>query len=40
LERHFACGIGICLGCVIETKQGQKRVCKDGPVFKTEEIIW
>jgi len=40
LERHFACGIGICLGCVIETKHGQKRVCKDGPVFKTEEIIW
>jgi dihydroorotate dehydrogenase electron transfer subunit len=40
LERHFACGIGICLGCIIQTKRGNQKVCKDGPVFKTEEIIW
>jgi len=40
LERHFACGIGICLGCIIQTKKGNQRVCKDGPVFKTEELIW
>lgn len=40
LEEHMACGIGICLGCSVKTKSGYKRVCKDGPVFKVEEIIW
>ncbi|MBL7130960.1 MAG: dihydroorotate dehydrogenase electron transfer subunit [Candidatus Omnitrophica bacterium] len=33
LEEHMACGIGACFGCVVETKDGYKRVCKDGPVF-------
>ena len=40
LESHMACGIGACLGCVVNTSCGFKRVCKDGPVFKAEEIIW
>ncbi len=40
LEEHMACGIGACLGCVVETKQGYKRVCKEGPVFDADEIIW
>lgn len=40
LEEHMACGIGACLGCVIETKSGYKRVCKEGPVFCADEIIW
>jgi len=40
LEEHMACGIGACLGCVIGTTKGYKRVCKDGPVFNAEEIIW
>ncbi|MDP2940436.1 MAG: dihydroorotate dehydrogenase electron transfer subunit [Candidatus Omnitrophota bacterium] len=40
LEEHMACGIGACFGCVVNTKQGHKRVCKDGPVFNAEEIIW
>lgn len=40
LESHMACGIGVCLGCVVSTRQGFKRVCKDGPVFSAEEIIW
>ncbi|RKY32223.1 MAG: dihydroorotate dehydrogenase electron transfer subunit [Candidatus Omnitrophota bacterium] len=40
LEEHMACGIGACLGCVVKTKQGLKRVCKEGPVFSAEEIIW
>lgn len=40
LEEHMACGIGACLGCIVQTKQGQKRACKDGPVFNAEEIIW
>ena len=40
LEEHMACGIGACLGCVVNTQDGYKRVCKDGPVFKSQEIIW
>ena len=40
LEEHMACGIGACLGCVVKTKDGFRRVCKDGPVFEAKEIIW
>ncbi|NLK64236.1 MAG: dihydroorotate dehydrogenase electron transfer subunit [Tissierellia bacterium] len=39
LERRMACGIGACLGCTVETKTGNKRACKDGPVFDSEELI-
>ena len=38
-EQFMGCGIGICLGCVIETGQGYKRVCKDGPVFNLKDIL-
>ncbi|HRZ13971.1 MAG TPA: dihydroorotate dehydrogenase electron transfer subunit [Candidatus Omnitrophota bacterium] len=40
LEAHMACGIGACLGCVVKTVEGFKRVCKDGPVFEAQEIAW
>ncbi|MDP2044181.1 MAG: hypothetical protein Q8K15_03310, partial [Candidatus Omnitrophota bacterium] len=40
LEEHIACGIGACSGCVVPTKSGYKRACKDGPVFSGEELIW
>jgi dihydroorotate dehydrogenase electron transfer subunit len=40
LEAHMACGIGACLGCVVQTKQGLKRVCKEGPVFQADDVIW
>ena len=40
LEEHMACGVGACLGCVVETKDGYKTVCKDGPVFSSEELAW
>ncbi len=40
LEEHMACGIGACLGCVVSTKNGYKRVCKDGPVFSSQELTW
>lgn len=40
LEAHMACGIGACLGCVVNTKEGFKRVCKEGPVFYAKEILW
>ena len=40
LEEHMACGIGACLGCAIKTINGYRRVCKEGPVFKADEISW
>ena len=40
LEAHMACGIGACLGCVVSTKEGHKRACKEGPVFDAKEITW
>ena len=40
LEERMGCGFGVCRGCSIKTKQGIRRVCKDGPVFKGEDIIW
>lgn len=39
MESRMACGIGACLGCTVETTRGMERVCKDGPVFKAEEVI-
>lgn len=40
LEENMACGVGACLGCAVKTKKGYERVCKEGPVFRIEEIIW
>ena len=40
LEERMGCGAGFCYGCSIETKNGPRRVCKDGPVFKKEELLW
>jgi len=40
LEEHMACGMGACLGCVVNTQDGFKRVCKEGPVFNADEIVW
>lgn len=39
-EERMACGFGVCLGCMVETTNGRKRVCVDGPVFKTGVIRW
>ena len=39
LEARMACGVGACLGCSCETLLGNKRVCKDGPVFPAEEVL-
>jgi len=39
LEEYMACGIGACMGCVVMTKKGYRRVCKEGPVFKLEDLI-
>jgi len=39
-EERMGCGLGACLGCVINTVNGYKRVCRDGPVFDLGEIIF
>ena len=40
LEVRMGCGIGACYGCTIETKKGLKKVCRDGPVFELDDIMW
>ena len=40
LEERMGCGFGACMGCSIPTREGRKRVCKDGPVFRREAILW
>ena len=40
LEVVLGCGVGACLSCTIETRRGQRQVCKDGPVFELSEILW
>jgi len=40
LEERMGCGAGFCYGCSIQTTGGPRRVCKDGPVFKKEELLW
>ena len=43
LEQRMACGVGACVGCVVNINRGGRsfvlRVCKDGPVFKAEEVV-
>lgn len=39
-EERMGCGFGACMGCSCETLYGSKRICKDGPVLRKEEIIW
>ncbi len=39
-EERMACGFGACMGCSCKTKYGSKRICKDGPVLKSDEVIW
>jgi dihydroorotate dehydrogenase electron transfer subunit len=40
LESVMGCGIGTCKSCAVKTKEGIKMVCKDGPLFRKEEIQW
>ncbi len=40
LEERMGCGFGACMGCSIKVKDGYKRVCKDGPVFASGELLW
>ena len=40
LENTMGCGIGVCLCCVENTIKGHLRVCKDGPVFNINDLLW
>lgn len=39
-EERMGCGFGGCMGCSCQTKNGAKRICKEGPVLKKEEVVW
>ena len=39
-EERMGCGFGACMGCSCKTLTGYKRICRDGPVMKKEEILW
>ena len=39
-EERMGCGFGACMGCSCKTHNGNKRICKEGPVLRKDEIIW
>ena len=39
-EERMGCGFGACMGCSTKTKNGNKRICKEGPVLKANEVVW
>ena len=39
-EERMGCGFGACMGCSCKTITGYKRICKDGPVLRKEEVLW
>jgi dihydroorotate dehydrogenase electron transfer subunit len=40
LEVRMACGVGLCYGCTVKTRNGLRQVCEDGPVFERDDILW
>jgi dihydroorotate dehydrogenase electron transfer subunit len=40
MEQHMGCAVGACLGCVVMGVEGPQRVCREGPVFAADEILW
>jgi dihydroorotate dehydrogenase electron transfer subunit len=40
MEQTMGCAVGACLGCVVMGVEGPQRVCREGPVFASEEIAW
>ncbi|HPP93771.1 MAG TPA: dihydroorotate dehydrogenase electron transfer subunit [Spirochaetota bacterium] len=40
MENYFGCGVGLCMGCTVDTIHGFKRACIDGPVFNGREVLW
>ena len=39
-EERMGCGFGACMGCSCKTITGYKRICKEGPVMRKEELLW
>ncbi len=39
-EERMGCGFGACMGCSCKTVTGNKRICREGPVLRKEEILW
>ena len=39
-EKLMACGVGACLSCIVETTEGRRRCCVDGPVFDVRKVVW
>jgi dihydroorotate dehydrogenase electron transfer subunit len=40
LEVRMGCGLGVCYGCTVKTRNGLKQVCQDGPIFELNDILW
>ena len=41
MEQNMGCAVGACLGCVVMSTTGvPQRVCREGPVFAAEELVW
>lgn len=40
MEARMGCGFGACMGCSLPTKSGSRRICREGPVFDREELLW
>lgn len=40
METLMGCGVGACFSCVVDTREGKKRCCVDGPVFDAREVAW
>jgi len=40
IEQNMGCAVGACLGCVVMGVDGPQRVCREGPVFASDEIVW
>lgn len=40
MEKRMACGVGACLSCVVDTVDGKRRACVDGPVFDAQKVVW
>lgn len=40
MEERMGCSMGVCLGCVVETRRGPLRVCTEGPVFRIADVVW
>lgn len=40
LEVRMGCGLGVCYGCTVKTRSGLRQVCKDGPVFDLDDVLW